>query len=278
MSDEHDKSSGDKGHGDDGHAKGGGHGGGGQGGAHGGGGGHEGEHEGAPEWLISFADNTALMMGFFVILLAMNMAPKGGAGAASSSDSEAAKSSGQTAEQLDWAIGVREAFNNPVNPFSNDPRDRYLAMRKREKMREAQGGEDQGVKGKNDRSQTLKPSGKTGPVAIISFKTFTDSIDPNMSPVLAGAAEELRGKRLIAEIRGHVSGPEAAGENVQVDRLAFDRAHKVTTELVRLGVDRKQLRIVACGTVEPIAKRVYTAEEHHLNERVEIVVTDEVLP
>ena len=37
---------------------------------------HEEHHEGAPEWLISFADNVALMMGFFVILLAMNMGPK----------------------------------------------------------------------------------------------------------------------------------------------------------------------------------------------------------
>lgn len=68
MADEHDS------HGEEG----GSHGGGGHGGgAPHGGGAHE-EHEGAPEWLISFADNVALMMGFFVILLAMNMGPKGG--------------------------------------------------------------------------------------------------------------------------------------------------------------------------------------------------------
>ena len=50
------------------------------GGAHGGhGGGHEEEEEGgAPEWLISFADMVMLLMGFFVILFALNVQPKGG--------------------------------------------------------------------------------------------------------------------------------------------------------------------------------------------------------
>src|SRR6185295_16371327 len=74
MADEtHEKHGEGEGHG----GGGGGHGGGGHGGGgHGGGGGHEEGHEGAPEWLISFADNVALIMGFFVILLAMNMAKK----------------------------------------------------------------------------------------------------------------------------------------------------------------------------------------------------------
>ena len=63
MSDDHGK------HGDGGHG----------GGGHGGGGGHEEEEEaGAPEWLISFADMVMLLMGFFVILFALNVQPKGG--------------------------------------------------------------------------------------------------------------------------------------------------------------------------------------------------------
>ena len=43
--------------------------------AHATGGGHDEEHEGAPEWLISFADMVMLIMGFFVILFALNMSP-----------------------------------------------------------------------------------------------------------------------------------------------------------------------------------------------------------
>ena len=59
MSD-HEEGHDEKGHGGGGHG-GGGHGGGGHGG------GHE-EHEGVPEWMVSFADNTALMMGLFGLI------------------------------------------------------------------------------------------------------------------------------------------------------------------------------------------------------------------
>src|ERR1043165_7557814 len=98
---------------------GGGHGGhGGSGGGHGGGGGHE-EHEGAPEWLISFADNVALLMGFFVILLAMNMAkPKtGGLGGENQNPSQ------QDMDMVDAVISIRAAFHNPVDMTSEDPNE-----------------------------------------------------------------------------------------------------------------------------------------------------------
>src|SRR2546422_8382074 len=76
---------------------------------------HE-EHEGAPEWLISFADNTALMMGFFVILLAMNMkAPVAHSGIGSQD-----KNSGPSPNELDFVIALRDAFN-PIDLASDNP-------------------------------------------------------------------------------------------------------------------------------------------------------------
>src|SRR5688572_16054124 len=87
------------------------------GGGHGGGGHGDGEHEGAPEWLISFADNVTLMMGFFVIMLAMNMGPKGGGEGEETGEAASSPST----SMIDLQIAIREAFNNPVNIGSKNP-------------------------------------------------------------------------------------------------------------------------------------------------------------
>src|SRR3954464_7316504 len=103
------------------HGGGGGHGGGG----HGAGGGHEEAHEGAPEWLISFADNVALMMGFFVILLAMNMKEPTAGGIGGKDKNGGA----QESRMADLVIGIREAFHRPIDLNSDDPGE--AALRKR---------------------------------------------------------------------------------------------------------------------------------------------------
>jgi hypothetical protein len=110
----------DAGHGDDGHKKKkhGGHGGG-----HGGS--HE-EHEGAPEWLISFADMVMLMMGFFVIMFALNSQPKGGNAGGGGEQSEGVANE---PDIIDFAIAVRRAFHNEVDLSSTDPKDQLLIQR-----------------------------------------------------------------------------------------------------------------------------------------------------
>src|SRR5689334_21425744 len=87
-----------------------------------GGGGHSGpaheEHEGAPEWLISFADDVALMMGFFVILLAMNM--KSPVAAHTGVGSPEKEGGVPESQMLDFVIAMRDAFN-PIDLNSDNP-------------------------------------------------------------------------------------------------------------------------------------------------------------
>jgi len=92
---------------------------------HGGGGTHE-EHEGAPGWLISFADNVSLMMGFLVILPAVRMGPKATAVQGGEPSENGAT---QAPDMLDFVISVREGFKNPVNIDSDKPDDQPLIRR-----------------------------------------------------------------------------------------------------------------------------------------------------
>lgn len=273
MSDDHDHKPASNDHGSDG-----GHGGGGHGKKHGGAphGPHEEHAEGAPEWLISFADNTALMMGFFVILLAMNMAPKGGTPAAQS-DSQAAKESGQTPESLDWALGVREAFNNPVDINSKNPRDRILAMRMRERMKSKGQADDAGIEGQHDKSQSLRPSPNSGLVASIPFVAKSAVLTDEGLRTIGQTLPRLKGKLLIVEIRGHISAAENGADPSEGVRLSFDRALAVGNELASRGLDRRQIRLIACGDTELLKRRAYSKLEHQVNERVEIIMTDEIV-
>src|SRR5213075_3052629 len=92
--------------------------------------GHE-EHEGAPEWLISFADNVALMMGFFVILLAMNMKEVTTGGIGGKQDNGGAPDN--NTKMVDFVISVREAFHNEFDLNSRDPAEEVFRKRIKER-------------------------------------------------------------------------------------------------------------------------------------------------
>ncbi len=268
-------------HHDDAHAEGhaaksgGSHGG--HGGGHGGGGGHEEGHEGAPEWLISFADNVTLMMGFFVIMLALNLGPKGG------SDSDGKKSgaeqaaAGPTADMLDLAISLREAFHNPVNPASMDPDDKPLIDRMMQRRGQVPIDED-GPRGNAYELQSLRRGKYPAICGSIPFATDSTAFTEEAERTLANVHEHLRGYNMVIDVRGHVSALEASNTKDRGVRLSFERAMVVVDALVRLGLSRGQLRPIPSGDMDRVKAAAYDAEGHGLNQRVELILTEDVAP
>lgn len=258
-----------------GHGK--GHGGGGHGGGGHGGGGHaEGEHEGAPEWLISFADNVALMMGFFVVLLAMNMSkPDSAGGAEGPTDGKAAAASSEE-QMLDWAIGIREAFNNPVD--SSNPADAVLARRIREREEAAALARTPGQKGIEREVKSIRQTNNYSRGGTVPFTRGTVELNDEGRAALAEIIKHRKGVlRNIVDVRGHASAAEAHDLEDRGMKLSYLRAQTVADGLIAAGLGWNQIRIVACGDNDRLVKSTYDELGHRANQRVEVIETDETV-
>jgi flagellar motor protein MotB len=241
-------------------------------GGHGGGHGDS-EHEGAPEWLISFADNVMLQMGFFVILLALNMKPAmtGAAGEEGTGRRE------QEDAMLDFAIAVRTGFNNPVDLNSSRPEDAPLIRRLMERKRAGE-ATDTGPEGDDRDVQSVRPSGYSSLGGRVGFIDHSAVIGETEHRRAMEVGKKIAGLRWIVEVRGHVSAAESFQEGGRGLKLSHDRAMAVREVLIEAGLDERQIRIVACGDTDPVHRRAYEPGEQRTNQRVEIVVTDQLMP
>lgn len=236
------------------------------------GGGHE-EHEGAPEWLISFADNVTLMMGFFVIMLAFSMGPKGGG------ETKGPESGGPPSQPtfLDAVVAIRGAFNNPVDLGSMDPNDETL-IRHILKRRGQGISEQYGPEGKEHDVQSLPPSKFSSLCGVVPFDRGSAVLSASAARALDSLASHAEGLRFMVDIRGHVSADEAHEDDEHNVRLSFDRALAVAEALVERGFDWRQLHLVSCADNDRVQPIAYDEAGHQRNRRVEIILMDKVMP
>ncbi len=241
-------------------------------------------HEGAPEWLISFADNVTLLMGFFVILLAMNMKAytTGGIGgteqnAGGEQTTELPDAQTPSPALLDLSIAIREAFHNPVDLSSNNPNDLPLIRRIFERAGDSSSRRD-GPRGRERDVQSLRSADYQSPFGSVPFAGHSTVLSGEGRQTAADLAERARGLTLIVEVRGHASATEAFRTSDRGMRLAFDRALAVAGVLAENGIDWWQMRLISCGDHERRNPFPDSETADADNARVEIIVTDQVVP
>lgn len=261
-------------HEEKGHGK--GRGGGGHGSGHGGAA-HEESEGGCPEWMVSFADNTALMMGLFVILLAMNMGPKATSvmGGEPSEKATNAATAAANNDMLDFVIGLRESFHNPVDINSGNPRDAGL----RKRMTDRAGEENNAVSpSDNDKKGgAVRPTDYNDVGASVSFDDGSTLMTGVARNTIVDVAKKLADSRYVIEVRGH-SSPFETFMNVEKGlALSYERALVVSREMATQGVKWSQIRVVACGDNERIVGRTFDRTKDSANQRVEVILTKELV-
>ncbi len=243
------------------------------------GGGHEEAHEGAPEWLISFADNVMLQMGFFVILLALAMkAPSGGGEGRRRGEDASTGVPAVSAEQLDFAIAVRAAFNNPVQLDSTDARDVLLVQRLLARQRGSGQAEQEGLEGADHDVRTVREGGLFGAGGVVPFETDSAVLDDVGRKCAEQLGAQFRGCRTMLEVRGHCSAAEAFQHPARGMELSYQRAYVVAEVLVAQGLGWNQIRLTACADNDRINARTYEDAGHRRNQRAEVIEIDQVAP
>ncbi len=247
------ESHGGGGHGGGGHAPGGGH--------------HEEGEAGAPEWLISFADNVALLMGFFVILLAMNMKKDtpGGIGG------EAEMGGTPDAAMIDFVMAMREAFNNPIDMASTDPREQEIIQLAKTIGRGESSQPESHGSGKE--SQARRPTNFSNLGGTIAFDDGAKELSPRGEQLVKQIARKIKDLRFIIEVHGHASPSEVKRDDDRAMELSYLRARAVRNALIREGLRPSQLVMKQAGSYSRVVARTYDREKDRDNQRVEIVVT-----
>jgi len=221
--------------------------------------------ESAPMWIVSFADLVTLLFSFFVVLYALEAGPK------------EQKNNLMAALKIYANVQPDENSEDPVDQIVNQAMGRTLPPRK------ANAGTSQnpinGAEGAHPEVTAIRDGKAIVTGGVITFPAGKTELDENALAIIKILAEKIRGKNNVVMVKGHVSFDEIP---LRLDdpngmNLSYRRAVNVTEELVKIGIDRKILRPVACGGYEPRKTGVYDDASLRQNRRVEIFTTDQTV-
>ena len=224
--------------------------------------------DGAPEWMVSYADMITIMMSFFVIMFAI-------------ATGEAAK--GKRTRQQQAAIdSLQYRFGPKWQPFSswapspgNSP-VRGGGTRDNDKRLPDSPGEVGGTVRilKHERARIRIPGHGERVVigGVVNFDEGSSALATAQSDWLRAIAEELAGKPQQIEIAGHTSPRPLPPGSTFHDRwdLAYARCRQVARLLSTMGIEPERFRVSVAAATEAPAP----GESQPEDARVDIFLTD----
>jgi chemotaxis protein MotB len=197
--------------------------------------------EGAPEWMVSYADMITILMAFFVVMYSM----------AGTKDA---------AKQDPVMSSLRKQFGR----FTGSPSGKYVPRSAQlagvgagpvKRVGAIPGGaEPKAPIGENARVTTIRPGGQVTIGGVIYFEEGASDLGADQERQLQLVVQELSGKPQKIEIRGHTTSRGQLQDSSFRDNwdLAYARCHRTIESLIAQGIDPKRLRVSVAGQYEPI--------------------------
>jgi len=228
--------------------------------------------EGAPEWMVSYADMITIMMSFFVIMFAL----------ASKKDEQA---------QRETAASFEYRFSPAWRPFAEIgpgllPHALRLGGGNERRRRGPIFGppretDPDGAKTTAPQPMRVRIAGRGERLEVggeLYFEEASDQLQKRQIDKLRAIAEEIAGKPQKVQILGHASKlplPPGSPFRDHWD-LAYARCRATMQQLVALGIDPKRIRIALAGSNEP-AYRGDSPELLKKNSRVDVYLLAELV-
>lgn len=218
--------------------------------------------EGAPEWMVSYADMITILMAFFVVMFAM---------------------SGKTDPKKEQPVyqSLRRQFGEyrglPATPYN--PRNTQILPTGNGPSK-SQGAADEsrarGFVGDHTRVRMVRQGDQSTLGGVIFFPGTSVTLDADQQRLLDEAAQELGGKLQRIEIRGHTfNRPLDKGSKWRDPwDLAYERCHAVMVYLEKKGIDPQRMRIGVAAQNEPLVAEG-KAQTLDKNGRVEVFMLNE---
>lgn len=224
--------------------------------------------QGAPDWMVTFADMMTLLLCFFVILVSM-------------SELKQDRKFKKVMESIRHAFGYEGGLGTV--PTDVAPEVSLLKILQEitipDDIRHIGDARDPGIEEKDIRVTDVRPGYKLVLGGLVQFERFSDQLLPGRERVVFAFADKIKGLTNIVEIIGHTTREEVPVESgfKSKDDLALARTARIRDLLVEQGLDPRRLRLVSVADHEPFVRQAYTEAKRARNRRVEIVVTQALL-
>ena len=230
------------------------------------------QDEGAPRWVMTYGDLMSLLLVFFVLIVSMSKIKED--------------------ERQRFFEEVLEAFGAKGGggrlATTTDPALSELAIleelevRRQQEVNQAQ-TTDPAIEGPVDAVRMVREGLRYIVGGRITFEPGSADLSNESLAQIAQAAEQIRGRNNIIELRGHAATHELAdadGGFEDLWSLSHARARSVMEHLTSesVGIRRDRIRLVANADREPLVQRAYDTASNRLNRRVEIVQMEALVP